>query len=394
MEQFLQKVKQTINHEDPIVQDFIGYTMHEFPYIPSELVNAQLEKALDVDLMEDSSVLIYNSKNVDEQSIPILVKLLEIAPRERKHLVYKFVQHLSTELLVKHASEFGSHVQADFIERCQGLLEMDEEALWETFAEFLNALEESSSYNHQLFMFAKRVQARLIEKGYYDTGEVALILRDELQNKFFSYNGILAVRAVGLMGLTEHIDVLASLLVRNEDILLEETAEALSRFQSDQVVQAVAPYMKNEDSSIFATSVLKETKSPLAVDVLVDAYSHGYEREKEIVLAALIAQFSEKAFPLIEDFLAHDYWGGLVDVEEMLYSFYKIMGREHPLMAEWKREIEEKEEHMKEMESMSFDDKIYNNLTFTKRTPVTVSKVGRNDPCPCGSGKKYKKCCG
>ena len=26
--------------------------------------------------------------------------------------------------------------------------------------------------------------------------------------------------------------------------------------------------------------------------------------------------------------------------------------------------------------------------------PVTARKVGRNDPCPCGSGKKYKKCCG
>jgi uncharacterized protein YecA (UPF0149 family) len=23
-----------------------------------------------------------------------------------------------------------------------------------------------------------------------------------------------------------------------------------------------------------------------------------------------------------------------------------------------------------------------------------LGKVGRNDPCPCGSGKKYKKCCG
>ena len=23
-----------------------------------------------------------------------------------------------------------------------------------------------------------------------------------------------------------------------------------------------------------------------------------------------------------------------------------------------------------------------------------MGKVGRNDPCPCGSGKKYKKCCG
>ena len=30
-----------------------------------------------------------------------------------------------------------------------------------------------------------------------------------------------------------------------------------------------------------------------------------------------------------------------------------------------------------------------------KKTPVKRErKVGRNDPCPCGSGKKYKKCCG
>ena len=26
--------------------------------------------------------------------------------------------------------------------------------------------------------------------------------------------------------------------------------------------------------------------------------------------------------------------------------------------------------------------------------PTRDTKVGRNDPCPCGSGKKYKKCCG
>jgi preprotein translocase subunit SecA len=30
-----------------------------------------------------------------------------------------------------------------------------------------------------------------------------------------------------------------------------------------------------------------------------------------------------------------------------------------------------------------------------KAKPVrTGPKVGRNDPCPCGSGKKYKQCCG
>ena len=31
----------------------------------------------------------------------------------------------------------------------------------------------------------------------------------------------------------------------------------------------------------------------------------------------------------------------------------------------------------------------YNPATIKKNT----NKIGRNDPCPCGSGKKYKKCC-
>lgn len=45
------------------------------------------------------------------------------------------------------------------------------------------------------------------------------------------------------------------------------------------------------------------------------------------------------------------------------------------------------------------------NLSAEKRKEITKAyrvsgivvnenKVGRNDPCPCGSGKKYKKCCG
>ncbi|MFA5515996.1 MAG: YchJ family protein [Desulfuromonadales bacterium] len=32
--------------------------------------------------------------------------------------------------------------------------------------------------------------------------------------------------------------------------------------------------------------------------------------------------------------------------------------------------------------------------TMIKPQPLSVAKIGRNDPCPCGSGGKYKKCCG
>jgi len=31
---------------------------------------------------------------------------------------------------------------------------------------------------------------------------------------------------------------------------------------------------------------------------------------------------------------------------------------------------------------------------MVKPKPAVSNKVGRNEPCPCGSGKKYKKCCG
>jgi preprotein translocase subunit SecA len=34
------------------------------------------------------------------------------------------------------------------------------------------------------------------------------------------------------------------------------------------------------------------------------------------------------------------------------------------------------------------------DLEALRPEPAQSNKPGRNDPCPCGSGKKYKKCCG
>ena len=62
---------------------------------------------------------------------------------------------------------------------------------------------------------------------------------------------------------------------------------------------------------------------------------------------------------------------------------------------------EEHEEVMEwvggEFDSEEFDLDRVNEVmrNFARRDSVTGrAKIGRNDPCPCGSGKKYKKCCG
>ncbi|MDQ7031800.1 MAG: preprotein translocase subunit SecA [Desulfonauticus sp.] len=55
-----------------------------------------------------------------------------------------------------------------------------------------------------------------------------------------------------------------------------------------------------------------------------------------------------------------------------------------------------------QIEEEEFQHKEETDLNFTgaetesKKQPIRrkTKKIGRNDPCPCGSGKKYKKCCG
>ena len=56
------------------------------------------------------------------------------------------------------------------------------------------------------------------------------------------------------------------------------------------------------------------------------------------------------------------------------------------------------QEHHEKAAFVRVDGKWYfdvRNTAVPKSEPVRVGpKPGRNDPCPCGSGKKYKKCCG
>ena len=56
------------------------------------------------------------------------------------------------------------------------------------------------------------------------------------------------------------------------------------------------------------------------------------------------------------------------------------------LKAEIRHNVERKAVSKKQITNESDDT--------AKRTPKKSKKVGRNDPCPCGSGKKYKQCCG
>lgn len=50
-----------------------------------------------------------------------------------------------------------------------------------------------------------------------------------------------------------------------------------------------------------------------------------------------------------------------------------------------------------ELESKLLDNEWLDNvgdISATRQPAIKTEKIGRNQPCPCGSGKKYKRCCG
>ncbi len=100
------------------------------------------------------------------------------------------------------------------------------------------------------------------------------------------------------------------------------------------------------------------------------------------------------------DYFEPMIYGDYDSIIDMMYDFsyektfcedsidsYKCL-RRWSMFAEDKDAKKEHEDNMKALEKMSIDIKREQNKARKK-----MKKIGRNDPCPCGSGKKYKKCC-
>ena len=73
---------------------------------------------------------------------------------------------------------------------------------------------------------------------------------------------------------------------------------------------------------------------------------------------------------------------------DILDAFFEYLGTtaSWPVASRW-------QDYLAEI-GLTYNDRIRNDGTVRGKTVTRALKVGRNDPCPCGSGRKYKRCCG
>ena len=72
-----------------------------------------------------------------------------------------------------------------------------------------------------------------------------------------------------------------------------------------------------------------------------------------------------------------------IDLEKLYYNMVACR-------ADWLYNLEEWDALL----SREKRDELYKAQKMSTTVVNKEPKIGRNDPCPCGSGKKYKKCCG
>ncbi|MCK4264732.1 preprotein translocase subunit SecA [Candidatus Babeliales bacterium] len=95
-----------------------------------------------------------------------------------------------------------------------------------------------------------------------------------------------------------------------------------------------------------------------------------------------IIEYKKEAYHAFETMMKQIKW-------DIIQRIYKL--RPEHFSAESIEEIER--EKMRELEEVEASHRATGDEKRTPKKRIS-EKIGRNDPCPCGSGKKYKKCCG
>ena len=380
---FLEKIKPHLMSDDSLIQEAVLRAIRDFPNLPEEWTIELLREAF----KEKEKILMYiENQTLNEEAVKVLIDNIPKMDQFKIHLALRLINGIEPEVALTYRKPLERYISKERWKLIELEVNGTEEEVCTEYEKALTALEQTKYYSHEPYSKAKKLAACIVKNGWITVEEINRTIEENVNEQWFSYKGILTIYMIGLLRVEKYIPLLANLLERDEDILLEEVRDALIRFQSDEVVKAVEPYLRKPESTIFATSVMENIKSDSAVRALRVAYQYAeVSEDQDMFIEALCKQFSSEALPEISVHMKKDQFSRHYDVEKTVYSYYSILGEQHPDLEKWRQTALKRE----------FNDQTVNKQEMVQKGTVhKENKVGRNDPCPCGSGKKHKKCCG
>ncbi len=192
------------------------------------------------------------------------------------------------------------------------------------------------------------VDSHIAPEGFLtekDNGEILEFVNEHLLKR--------KINAIDLQDKTpdQIIDYLYNLLVNEyEEKLKEVPIEVTKEFEKAISLRVIDTHWMNHINTM---AHLRE-----------GIYLRGYAQENPL------RAYKTEGFDLYENLLSN------IDKETTMFL----------VKAEIRQNIERKQ--------VAKGEAVNDNNKTKKSSPKQVNKIGRNEPCPCGSGKKYKQCCG
>jgi preprotein translocase subunit SecA len=145
--------------------------------------------------------------------------------------------------------------------------------------------------------------------------------------------------------------------------------------------------IKDLEKIVMLVAIDEQWKEHLReMDALKQAVSSASYEQKDPLLI-----YKMEAFDLFKDMLERTN----TDIISSLFRSHIYIPEEAPKRGRRQRQVKSSSAFdFKKLQLGRSDTSGQSGSGQTGQRKRTTKKVGRNDPCPCGSGKKYKNCCG
>ena len=297
---FLEKIEPYIANQNTPLTQFAAEILEHYPKVPESWAGLLLEQAISSPEKEAALLPLIRKHRFPDASLQLVLQKGGQAG-ENRYIYEEILLGFSPEVLAANKEAVLAFIGEQWDAPLTLLAEGGRDEVRSLYESLLVQAAGDQVPDRLLFMFAKKAMDTLADEGWLDEREAAAVLNYDSSQEMFSLHGIYLIRAAGRLHLKEYTYLIAGCLLREDDWLREEAADALIAFQSEEAVRAAASYLKEESCFTYAASILAQIKNELAAEVLLQAFGQAESPDEKAILAeALCSQLTGTARTALE----------------------------------------------------------------------------------------------
>ncbi|MFW6281419.1 MAG: SEC-C metal-binding domain-containing protein [bacterium] len=180
------------------------------------------------------------------------------------------------------------------------------------------------------------------------------------------------------------------------DMICEAAEDALRNIDNISLEVVEREMLKGDKvTRLYSSVVFKDNPCKRSAEMLINFHKRGLFNYPEAFVKILKDIGAEAGLEYLQE---AEFNRRPPNLDETLYILSVVHEKPKFKIRKYRRRLKKKNKERKKVKNKQKDHSVSQlgeeYIKNEEGTIIRLEDVGRNDPCPCGSGKKYKKCCG